>query len=239
METSTGVTVLQVATIAATAIKWVSTQLQSPFVALSELHLDTRYYVHDNQSGGRQEVLPPISSFFGPAISPVDWPRVTGNAPAPRQPSPGTSMPPPPPPGLVHPGSFAQTPTTTQAPATTQQSRLSTEGTIFLPSVTFSSTNMDLLQAAASSTSLLYWRKRGMKGPRANQSSFAKKSKAVAPVHLIFLARHFPATTSSVKYSRRWDWSIDMSPSQDLVSQQPRFGRAKGRFVRSLSVAYN
>lgn len=158
----------------------------------------------------------------------------------PHRPSPGTSMAPPlpPPPGLVHPGSFTQTPATTQAPATTQQSRPSTEGSAFLPSATFGSTDMDL-QVAASSTSLLYCRKRRMKGPGVNQSSLAKESKVVALAHLIFSARHFPAMTSSAKYSRQWDWSINMSLSQDPVPQQPHFGRVRGRFVQFLSVAYN
>ena len=107
----------------------------------------------------------------------------------PHRPSPGTSMvlPLPPPPGLVHPSSFTQTPATTQAPATTQQSRPSTEGSAFLPSATFGSTDMDL-QVAASSTSLLYCRKRRMKGPGVNQSSLAKESKVVALAHLIFSA---------------------------------------------------
>ena len=74
MEASSGVTVLRVAAIAATAINWVLRRLQFPFIAHPDLHPDTRYYVNDHQAGGRQEVLPPISLFFGPAISPVDWP---------------------------------------------------------------------------------------------------------------------------------------------------------------------
>ena len=159
-----------------------------------------RYHVHNHQTGGCYEVLPPISSLFGPATSPVDWPRVMGNTPAPYHPSPGvTSMPPPPPPGLIHPGSFTQTPTTPP------QSHSSTEGHVLPSSVTLSGTDTDLLQVAASSTSLLCWRKRKMRELRVNQSLFAKKSNVAATVHLNFLVQHFPVTTSSVKYSQQWD----------------------------------
>ena len=54
----------------------------------------TRYYVNDHRTGEDHEVLPPLNSLFGPATSPLDWPR---------RPSPGPTLLPPPP-GLVHPG---------------------------------------------------------------------------------------------------------------------------------------
>ena len=87
------------------------------FATYPDLGPDTRYYVNNHQTGERCEVLPPISSFFGPAISPVDWPT---------RPSPGvTSVLPPPPPGPVCPGSPMQTMVAVQQPGPP------TEGLIF------------------------------------------------------------------------------------------------------------
>jgi len=74
-----------------------------------------------------------------------------------------------------------------------------------------------------------------MKGPRQNQRLFAKRSNAVVPVHLTFSARHFSATTSSVKYSRQWGWSIGTSLGQGLAQLQAHFGLVKGRFFQFLS----
>lgn len=87
------------------------------------LLLDTRYYVNNHQTGQTREVLPPISSFFGPATSPVDWPT---------RPSSGVSHSTLPPPELVRPTlptlPTPLAPVTTQIPANTQQPCLSAEG---------------------------------------------------------------------------------------------------------------
>ena len=75
----------------------------------------------DPQTGEHQEVLPPISSFFGPAVSPLNWPH---------RPSPGTapvSLPPLPEP--AHPPAIPVAITT----AATKQSQPHVEGPSFAP----------------------------------------------------------------------------------------------------------
>jgi len=82
--------------------------------------------VHDHQTGGRREVLPPIHMIFNPPM-PVHQHSVAGGPFAPRLSPRAPFLSLPPPPGLINPGPSVQTPV---AP---QQSRSLTEGSCSPP----------------------------------------------------------------------------------------------------------
>jgi len=70
-----------------------------------------------------------------------------------------------------------------------------------------------------------------MRGLRVSPRLSTKRSNAGVLVHSIFSAQHFHATTSSVKFSQQWGWSIATSLGQDLAPWQARFGSVKGGII--------